>query len=107
MQQILVIYQLQEQGWLWSSFIKNSWIICWWRHTISDNNGIDFVTIASTGNATDFGDLTGTYQGATWCSSTRGLELVVLEVQSLLLQYDNVIEYITIAQQEMLLILVI
>ena len=33
-------------------------MICWWFYAPARKNVIDFVTIASTGNATDFGDLT-------------------------------------------------
>jgi hypothetical protein len=43
-------------------------------NTGSSTNVIDYVTIASTGNATDFGDLTAARYGLAACSySTRGL----------------------------------
>ena len=37
---------------------QNSWCECW-RSTPRYQDNIEFVTIASTGNASDFGDLTG------------------------------------------------
>ena len=36
----------------------NSWMFWRWSGTPTKINTIDFVTIATTGNATDFGDLT-------------------------------------------------
>ena len=40
----------------------------------TESNVLDFVTIASTGDATDFGDLTAARgRGASVCSSTRGI----------------------------------
>ena len=60
--------------------------------TGSDSNVIDYVTIASTGNATDFGDLTVARYGLAGCSSTtRGLFAGGYSPTS------NVIDYVTIA----------
>ena len=35
-------------------------------------NTIEYVTIASTGNATDFGDLSGIFDGMAGCSNAHG-----------------------------------
>jgi len=60
------------------------------------HNIIDYITIASVGNATDFGDLTIRRYGSAACSSsTRGVFGGGL--QSTPNQYVNVIDYITIA----------
>jgi len=56
-------------------------------------NTIDYITIASTGNATDFGDLTVARGGLASCSSsTRGIFAGGDAPSS----YSNVIDYITI-----------
>ena len=56
-------------------------------------NQIDYITIGSTGNATDFGDLTVAVYSPTGCSNaTRGLTLGGEESS-----YSNVISYVTIA----------
>lgn len=58
-------------------------------------NVLDYVTIASTGNATDFGDMAqGTYQGTSCSNSTRGLFAGGSIFGGSL---TNVISYITIA----------
>jgi hypothetical protein len=58
-------------------------------------NTLEYVTIASTGNATDFGDLTGVkYRAATVASNTRGIVAGGLQDFYTTL---NVIEYITTA----------
>ena len=40
--------------------ISNSWCIWWWKDTPAtvNTNVIEYVTISTTGNAQDFGDLT-------------------------------------------------
>lgn len=59
------------------------------------SNTVDYVTISSTGNAQDFGDLTQTRRGVTSCSSsTRGLFAGGSDDVSV--SY-NIIDYITIA----------
>jgi len=56
-------------------------------------NQIDYITIASTGDATDFGDLTVARYSPAGCSNaTRGLILGGEDSS-----YSNVIEYVTIA----------
>ena len=37
--------------------VQHSWCICWWSTPGGIINVIEFVTISTTGNATDFGDL--------------------------------------------------
>ena len=61
-------------------------------------NTIQYITIATTGNATDFGDLTHTngYFNVGACSETRGLFLGGSDVDSPYATV-NTIEYITIA----------
>jgi hypothetical protein len=57
-------------------------------------NTIDYITIASTGNATDFGDMTNTYYGKGGTSnSTRGIFCGGNSPGS----SENTIDYITIA----------
>ena len=57
-------------------------------------NNIDYVTIANTGNATDFGDLLSTYEDLNGCSNgTRGMFLGGSSGGSRM----NVIQYITIS----------
>ena len=64
------------------------------NNTGSAVNVIDYVTIASTGNATDFGDLLSTYEDLNGCSNgTRGMFLGGSSGGS----RTNVIQYITIA----------
>jgi hypothetical protein len=59
------------------------------------SNVIDYITIASTGNATDFGDLQNfTLAHAACASSTRGL---FAGGTTNLATYINVIQYVTIA----------
>jgi len=61
--------------------------------TGSASNVIDYVTIASTGNATDFGNLTVAREGVAGCSSaTRGLFGGGNAPPA-----SNVIDYVTIA----------
>ena len=61
------------------------------------NNIIDYVTIATTGNATDFGDLTADkYSDSGLSSSTRGI-FGGGATYTGATNYTNVIEYITIA----------
>jgi hypothetical protein len=55
---------------------------------------IDYITIASTGNATDFGDIVGDYQSVGCSSSTRAVFAGYLGQLSI---YLDTIEYITIA----------
>jgi hypothetical protein len=63
----------------------------------STTNTIDYVTIASTGNASDFGDLTQARRGVGACSSpTRGVWGGGY-VSNSPTTYSNVIDYITIA----------
>jgi hypothetical protein len=58
-------------------------------------NNMSYVNIASTGNALDFGDLVGTYQGAAGCgSTTRGIFAGGSTGSD---QEVNVIQYITFA----------
>jgi len=60
-------------------------------------NTIDYIEIATTGNATDFGDLTiGRSELASCASSTRGLFMSGLVFSSGYIFY-NVIDYVTIA----------
>lgn len=60
----------------------------------NSSNSINYITIASTGNATDFGDLTRQSQGVKGCSSsTRGVIMGGNEGAA----YGNVMDYITIA----------
>ena len=60
-------------------------------------NTIDYVLIASTGNATDFGDLTSGREGCAGCSSnTRGLTAGGTTVTGSD-SWSNVIDYVTIA----------
>ena len=64
--------------------------------TTNNVNTMDYITIASTGNATDFGDMNVPTQGHGGCSnSTRGLYFGGVEGGAQ--QYRNRIEYITIA----------
>jgi hypothetical protein len=57
-----------------------------------DKNTIDYVTIASTGNAVDFGDLTRTVSANASCaSSTRGISAGGFPTNS------NIIDFVTIA----------
>ena len=59
----------------------------------SDNNTIDYITTASTGNATDFGDLTAGFSGNRGVSnSVRGVSMGGTSGS-----LSNVIQYITIA----------
>ena len=59
-------------------------------YTPSADNKIDYITISSTGNATDFGDLTTTIvYAAGGASSTRALRMGGATV--------NVIDYVTTA----------
>ena len=65
-------------------------------HTPTVVNTIDYITIASTGNATDFGDLTAArgYMGkGQACTVTRGLFQGGIETPVIV----NTIEYIDIA----------
>jgi hypothetical protein len=58
-------------------------------------NNIEYVTISSTGNSTDFGDLTVPRYGCKWCaSSTRGLAGGGNDFP---ISGHNVIDYITIS----------
>ena len=57
-------------------------------------NNIEFITIASTGNAQDFGDLTSKSKaGATLSNSTRGIHFIGQSYPA----YTNIINYVTIA----------
>ena len=57
-------------------------------------NNIEFITIASTGDATDFGDLTNNSKaGATLSNSTRGIHFIGQSYPA----YTNIINYVTIA----------
>ena len=62
-------------------------------------NEISFVTIASAGNATDFGDLTqaGRAMGAGISSSTRGVFGPRLHTPSPTPHHDNIFDFVTIA----------
>ena len=61
----------------------------------ADNNIIDYVTIASTGNATDFGDLLGVYGfGAAAAGATLGIFAGGKDVSN---NNTNIIQYVTIA----------
>ena len=54
-------------------------------------NTIDYITIATTGNATDFGDLTRTAtEGGALANATRGMHTGGYP-------YTNAIDYVTIA----------
>ena len=67
-----------------------------WRECDSLYNVIDFVTIASTGNATDFGDLTDQKRGANGLSSpTRGVFCGAITPVSP--GFSNSIDFVTIA----------
>ena len=60
------------------------------------SNVIDYVTITSTGNAIDFGDLqTGRRLGASCASSTRGLHGGGLAASPL--SVNNIIDFVTIS----------
>ena len=57
-------------------------------------NNIEFITIASTGNAQDFGDLTNNSKaGATLSNSTRGIHFIGNSYPSI----TNIINYVTIS----------
>tara|TARA_R100000951_G_scaffold107344_1_gene102632 strand:+ start:1570 stop:2580 length:1011 start_codon:yes stop_codon:yes gene_type:complete len=59
-----------------------------------ESNILDYVTISSTGNATDFGDLTvGMNRNASCSSSTRGVWAAGLSSGN----YNNTINYVTMA----------
>ena len=60
-------------------------------------NSIEFITIASTGDATDFGDLpsTGNQANAT-ASQTRGVNISVIHLSAPLYQ-NNTMSFVTIA----------
>jgi len=65
---------------------------------LSDNtkqNVIDYITIASTGNATDFGDLSSATVGAGGSSNVT--RAVIVGGDTSLTPYSNVMSYITIA----------
>jgi len=63
----------------------------------SNSNVIDYVTISSTGNAQDFGDVTAARRGITACSSsTRGLFAGGYQSSPTIVTY-NIIDYITIS----------
>jgi hypothetical protein len=63
----------------------------------SNSNTIDFVTISTTGNATDFGDITAARRGITACSSsTRGLFGGGYQSSPTVITF-NIIDYITIS----------
>ena len=72
---ILVILTTREDA---VCIITNSCLFCWWNNSIPSPavNIIDYVTIASTGNAIDFGDVSYsggdgmTYGGG--CSDSHG-----------------------------------
>ena len=67
-----------------------------WDVNVGRSNVIQYVTIASTGNATDFGDMTATRSNGNHgvvCSSTRGLYMGGVLTGST----SNTIDYITIA----------
>ena len=64
------------------------------RSPSGDTNIIDYVTIASTGNAVDFGDLSkATLGGTALASSTRGLSATGYDSPA----PDNTIDYVTIS----------
>jgi len=64
------------------------------RSPSSDTNIIDYVTIATTGNAQDFGDLSkASLGGSALASSTRGLSATGYDAPT----QDNIIDYITIS----------
>jgi hypothetical protein len=59
-------------------------------------NTIEYITISSTGNAVDFGDLTANFTAVAGCSSsTRGLFGMGFNASSP--SFSNVIEYITVS----------
>jgi hypothetical protein len=61
--------------------------------TPSATNTIEYITISSTGNTTDFGDLTAAFWGTTGCSSsTRGLFGAGVNPA-----FTNIIDFITIS----------
>ena len=64
-----------------------------WGDASANSNVIDYITIASAGNATDFGDLSvARYDLAGLASSTRGIF-----GGGYVSTYSNVMDYITIA----------
>ena len=79
-----------------------------WRNSPSTarSNGIDFITISSAGNATDFGDLTKRQSYMGTCSSkTRGI--IAGGNQIILQMVINEIDFITISSTGNAKILVI
>jgi hypothetical protein len=66
--------------------------------TPSATNTIEYITISSTGNTTDFGDLTAAFWGITGCSSsTRGLFGAGVNPVATPTTILNTIEFITIS----------
>jgi len=64
------------------------------------SNVIDYITIASTGDAKDFGDLysgSGNQTGGGWASSTRGIHLCGSTGTTPNTSSTNIIQYITIS----------
>ena len=64
------------------------------------SNVIDYITIASTGDAVDFGDLysgAGNQTGGGWASSTRGVHLCGVTGTTPNHSNTNIIQYITIS----------
>ena len=88
-------------------FITNSWNNLLEEIQVqSSTNTIDFITIATTGNATDFGDLTNQDSNA-----VAGV-LLIMQQEGLMAggmtpTTDNTIDYVTMQRQEMQLFLVI
>ena len=69
MQQILVIYFARRGG---SATVIVSRIICWWNILHQPKNAIDqVITIQTTGNGVDFGDLIRNQDGGA-CSDSHG-----------------------------------
>jgi hypothetical protein len=65
--------------------------------TTTPTNTIDYVTIASTGNAVDFGDLTQARRAAASCSSTTRGVWGGGYVSNSPTTYSNTIDYVTIS----------
>jgi len=66
----------------------------------SGSNVLDYITIASTGDAVDFGDLytgAGNQTGGGWASSTRGIHLCGSTGTTPNISNTNIIQYITIS----------
>ena len=69
-----------------------------WNPIRGSTNSMDFVTIATTGNGTDYGDLTATKRQGEGCSNgVRGIYMGGENDTPSTNTYNNVIDFCTIA----------